>query len=406
MKIKSVKPFLAIFLLFAMPRIGSAASCSILIPYIVNNTTAVSAVGEAVTSSGMSVRSAINSSADDITDGITKAIAAAADMQKTANTVVSAQIADDSNRKAVGRDLANAASAAGPRYQLPPHDCVTLTGASKVVGAREQAEIISNNLGQGLAYRNLNSKSPKEESRAIFEKHISDYCGPGTAGLLDCEPTSLPDADINVDSLLSGAGLPGKQRDYTFNESQIAAGKAYIKNVIDPLPVKNISPAIANQPAGQEYIVKQMARQGALSLGAKPFVDALAWRTPLKNLGLQLKKIWAQQEKIGISVPAGYQDNFKGDDASPFAFLLTEVDRRAGNPQWLIDMGKSSPEARSTEAAYMQALQLQLSMNALLRYEKIEMLLGGIYAQLVKSDPESVQLQQWHEHFTSPETTN
>jgi hypothetical protein len=402
MKIKRVKPFLAILLLFAMPRIGAAASCSILIPYIVENGMTVS---EAVSSSGMSVRSAISSSADKISDDISKVIAAAADMQKTANTAVSAQIADDLNKKAVGRDLANAASTAGSRYQLPPHDCVTLTAASKVVGAREQGEIISNDLGQGLAYRNLNAKSPKEESRAIFEKHISDYCGPGTAGLLDCKSTGLPDADINIDSLLSGAGLPGKQRDYTFNEAQITAAKAYIKNVIDPLPLKNISPEIANQPAGQEYIVKQMARQGALSLASKPLVDALAWRTPLKNLGLQLKQIWAQQEKIGISVPAGYQENFKGNDASPYAFLQTEVDRRAGNPQWLIDMGASSPEARATEAAYMQALQLQLSMNAIMRYEKIEALLGGIYAQLVKSGPESAQLQQWHEHFTSLETT-
>ncbi len=290
------------------------------------------------------------------TESIIKVIVSAADMQKSAFTAVSAQIADDFNRKATGRELATAAAKAGSRYQLPVHACTTLTSASKIVGNREQSQTKSNNLGRGLTYRNLNSKAPKEESRKIYQNHVSEYCGPGTAGMLGCKPTDTPDADIRIDSLLSGAGLPGKQRDYTFSDRQISAGKAYIRNVIEPLPIKNISPAVANTPAGQEYIVKQLARQAELSLAAKPFVDALAWRTPLEGKGPQ----------------------------SSFAFSQTEVDRRAGNVQWLIDIGASTPEARTTEMAYMRALQLQLDMEATAQKEKIELLLGGVYSQFIK----------------------
>ncbi len=339
--------------------------------------TAEASAGKAWHDAGEDISDEVESSADETVevinksaDSIIKVITSSADMQKTAETAVSAQIADDSNRKATGRNLAKAASEAGSRYQLPVHACTTLTSASKIVGNREQGQIISNNLGRGLTYRNLNSKAPKEESRDIFQKHVSEYCGPGTAKSLGCKPTDMPEADIKIDSLLSGAGLPGKQPDYTFSARQISAGKAYIRTVIDPLPIKNISPAIASTPAGQEYIVKQLSRQAKLSLAAKPFVDAVAWRTPLKGAG-----------------------------QSPFEFLQTEVDRRAGNPQWMIDMGASSPEARNTEIAYMQALQLQLDMDAIVRTERIEMLYGAVYAELIKQGSENDQ-------FTTPEIKN
>lgn len=313
-------------------------------------------ISDEVESSADETVDVIYESSDSMTKRIISAITASADIQKTANTAVSAQIADDANRKATGRELAKAAANAGSRYQLPVHACTTLTNSSKIVGNREQGEMKSNDLGRGLAHRNLNSKSPKEEIRNIFQKHVSEYCGPGTAGLLDCKPTDRPGADINVDSLLSGAGLPGKQRDYTFSDRQIEAAKAYIKMVIDPLPPPNISPDVANTPAGQEYVVKQLARQGELSLAAKPVIDALAWRTQLKGAGTQ----------------------------SPLAFLRAEIDRRAGNPQWLIAISKSSPEARATAITYMRALQLQLDMDATLRKEKIEILFGGVYAQFIK----------------------
>jgi len=330
------------------------------------------------------------------TNTLAKAITASSKATRDISTGVAAKVADDSNRKAVGRKLAETTAKAGSRYQLPTHDCFSLTNSSKLIGSREISKIRADTLSRGLTYRNLNAATaPKEESRKIFSKHLTQYCGDQTADLLGCKKTTLPDADITVGSLLMGAGLPGKSRDYTFSDRQVDAGKSYIKNVISALPEQHITPEAAKLPAGQALMVKQMSKQAKLSLAAKPFVDSLAWRSPQPGLGGQIAKIWAAEKQIGISVPPDFKGKFQGTDAaSPYSFLQTEVDRRAGNPQWLIDFGKSSPEARVTEQGYMQALQLQLSMNQIMRMEKIELLLGGIYAQLVESGPEEKALRK------------
>ncbi len=336
---------------------------------------------------------AIYSSSNDIQ----KAIGKAAALQSKINTDVQAKIAQKRQKSEAAKAIGKAKIRSGQRYQLPPSDCTSMDSSSKIVGIRETQKKIANKLSQGLTYRNLNFGSPKRAVWEAYNTHKTDYCGESTSKLMQCKSGTMPDADINIESLLSGAGEPGKATDYSFAYTQQKAAKAFIKNVVNPIPDEKISPELAKEQGGKAFIVKQLAKEAKMSLAAKPFIDALAWRTPIKGLGTQLQRIWNETNKVGISVPAGFLQQFSGKkDASPLAFLQTEVDRRAGNSQWYVDMAKASPEARLTELAYMQALGLQLRMNELMRLEKIELLLGGIYAQKIEDSPENRNLAAWY----------
>jgi hypothetical protein len=273
------------------------------------------------------------------------------------DTLIQAQsdIADAMTKKAVALQEAGVRGAAPSRYQMATNACGSATLASGIQQGQANASGFSSGVQSSLMNYNQNQPSQAKAAGAMYANHVNSYCDSVDVAAGRCTSKSgLPGGDIQVDSLLEGAGTPA----LTFNNDQQQAALEYIRNATNAIPSPKLPPELEKTPEGEAYVTMQLAEQSKLSIGQKAFSDALAIRLP--GSGATSKESWLESIK-------------------------TEVDNRWANPNWHAQMAAASPEAVERERALMDALSLNLQMKRFLQGEKIELLLAGMYTNQVRS---------------------
>lgn len=325
---------------------------------------------------------------------IIQAVGNAADAQKNVVTGAQAQIADDQNTKRLQLSIEEAKTKAQQDYQLPPKACESLNGSAEAVAMRETANIASDAVAKQLQLDHKRSPNPGVAAMETYKAHLQSYCGEADEKAGRCSQSKLPDADVQADSLLKGAGPAGKATDLTFSDAQVAAAYAYIDNVANGLPPANLTKAEEKTEAGKAYLAIRQIHEAKTSLPTMVFSDALASRIPVSDYGKQISQIWSQMESDGVAIPQKFKDQLKknGGQASYAMFLQMEADRRFGNPEWIVELSKSSPAAVEREMALMAAQQIYLQQQQNNRLEKIELLLAGIYSEMLQSPQNQQQL--------------
>ena len=273
------------------------------------------------------------------------------------------------------------------RHQLTVNPCETLAASAYAVSARQASRAKASSLQSEFSAYNQLTRVPGEAAMAALDRHSKSYCGEISQRLGVCTKNSgFPDADIQIGTVLSGAGMPGKGDDLVFTPEQVTAAKAYIATTVNPLPTQQVSKDTLSISGGQAYASMKLTEESRLSVMNAPFSDAVAWRSPVtvngQAFGDIILSIWENMGGLAIISPDVYANLKKNKgQASYLLFQQTEVDRRYANPDWYMKVANiSNSEQLQQEMLFMDALELSLFMEMLKRQEKIELLLATIGA--------------------------
>lgn len=304
--------------------------------------------------------------------GQTQAMGQIADAQHVANTALAKTVEQS---KAVSE------------YELPPDPCLTAGAAEAArlaaVG-RARAESMQN---AQLTDRMLNATTAAKGGTARYDAYeiFKSKYDPRRG-------SDLPNADVLVDSLLSGAGKPGREPNYTFDDRQMGAAQQYIMNAVNITPLPTLTEKQENSDDGHRYISLQRSEQAKYSMAQAAFTEALSWRTPIDGLKEKVGDMWRAMAQV--IAPQGALPSGK---MSAQTFIYNEVDRRYSNPNWYVAVASSSQAAAIKEGLYMQALELELRLLELQKLERLNLLLGQGQMTALAASPARQEAQMLYE---------
>lgn len=260
------------------------------------------------------------------------------------------------------RDMFKNAYELEQKYQAPSISAGLVAEVADVAN-KANADITAqkNKYSSTLLHRKLNSELNFMEKTRAYAQARDLYAPNG----------NMPNADISIDSILTGSGKAGKSENLTFNQQQIDAGARYIMNAVSanippPLPLE-----MQKTEKGQNYEIARREALSKMSLSQKIHTDALAYRTPVNSLGNSGKQI------------------------SHAEFITNQINSRYGNKNWLVGLESGSDIALFKELLYIKALELKMREQELEHLEKISL---GI-AQLLdnSSSPQLENLRSMRE---------
>ena len=229
-----------------------------------------------------SARSAIVSRIDYMEANVTQAVRAIGE-QISANTekqtaaqkeMTQAQITYQGQLEAqrvTARALENASGSG-----TPPNACETIEVGQQIGGTAENARYTGKAVARANTNRSTYTQSAAADASEMYKNHSELYCSDIDAKRGRCtvaaDPT-MQDADIRVDTIL--APISGD----TLSEKEQAAGKRFIRNVVDPFPTEMLPPSMETTAAGRAYINAQRAEAAQLGVAQYSLSQLLADRT-------------------------------------------------------------------------------------------------------------------------------
>ncbi|WP_146014138.1 conjugal transfer protein TraW [Trinickia dabaoshanensis] len=252
----------------------------------------------------------------------------------------------------------------------------------------------------------LNGPTPSVEAsrRASTSIHELLYCDANEAvlGYPECKTaSSMPDGDASADSLYSGAGMPGKDADLTYNPQQLEAARAYERMSIDPEPPQYITRAEEGTEVGKLYIAMQKAYMANMTSAANTLNSVIASRAPFADGAKLISEINASSDSAQRYFNANASPGAKKLGSMSLAELEEfEAGRRWRNPYWQIEMGAvADPTKLAREQLYTTAFMADLSYQNYQRSQHIEVLLAQILAVMERTGERPLldaQLQRVH----------
>lgn len=163
-------------------------------------------------------------------------------------------------------------------YELSPRMCYdTAIGNASGVAAGETREG-ADALNRESAERILHTPNTTAAISRIYRDHMSKYCSAADekAGRCSAVDPAMQNADVRADAFMGKTSLNPREAD---------AAKAFISNVVSPIPTQNIPAGWEKTPQGKAFVAGQMMEQAGASVAANTFNTALAERTPVEGLG-------------------------------------------------------------------------------------------------------------------------
>ncbi|MDR6397997.1 conjugal transfer protein TraW [Herbaspirillum seropedicae] len=296
--------------------------------------------------------------------------------------------------------------------ELPVDPCAT-SGSNYASVAQGAASKVASSYARGSGARSVSSavlnkalndaipsiQATKRQTQAI---HAERYCDAIELrlGYDGCKSSQMPNGDANIESVMAGAGLPGKMPDLTFTKDQEEAARAFVRNATDPSPPEHISKAEAATEQGKLYIGMQKAYQANMSAAERPALDAIAARLPFDgskklieqiNMAEEAKKYWlATASKVALSTGT----------MSLAELQEFEAGRRYRNPYWVVSMAATAdPVKLQREQVMMQAFANDVAYQQLRSTETLNIRMGLVLAALTRTEmrPQvDAQLQRAH----------
>jgi len=229
--------------------------------------------------------------------------------------------------------------------------------------------------------------SPEATRRQTHAIHTSKYCSSLEArlGYPGCNSSSMPDADANIESILTGAGMPGKDSELSFTSDQEEAARAYSRLSIDPHPPQNITKTEAGTEQGKLYVALQKMYQANISGAERVQFDAIASRVPFPGSAKYVSDI-KQSDDAAKYFNATASKQAKSGNMSWAEMAEFEAGRRSRNPYWAATVATATPEQIQREQAMMQALAIDLQYQSLRQLEKLSINIGLLLASETRKE--------------------
>lgn len=166
-------------------------------------------------------------------------------------------------------------AAAAERSVLPASITSTVTNAAML---SEMTSIVRSKTAANDASIMADFYSKKSaDSGVVIERH-KPYCSQADVDRSRCAKAASPtmqNADLTVNTIFN----PGEGQYETMADEERDAGIAFVKNVVNPVPVGRFGAAQAGSPQARAYESALLADQAALSLAAHSFNAIIANRT-------------------------------------------------------------------------------------------------------------------------------
>lgn len=166
-------------------------------------------------------------------------------------------------------------AAAAERSVLPASITSTVTNAAML---SEMTSIVRSKTAANDASIMADFYSKKSaDSGVVIERH-KPYCSQADVDRSRCAKAASPtmqNADLTVNTIFN----PGEGQYETMADEERDAGIAFVKNVVNPVPVGRFGAAQAGSPQARAYEAALLADQAALSLSAHSFNAIIANRT-------------------------------------------------------------------------------------------------------------------------------
>lgn len=295
------------------------------------------------------------------------AVVAAIDASMKAIIQSRGELADATAVVDTTRTMTQEIARAIPEYELPPSSILTANSSEVARMAKAGAERNATVLTAQLVDRMLNTSRQRNLAGSRYDAY-HDY----QRNYDPRKNSSMANADVMAETLLSGAGRPGKNSDHSFSPAQVAAAQRFIINAIGNSQLPTLTATQEGTEEGRRYVALQRADAARYSIAQKAFVDALAWKTPVEGLAERLGQTWRNMR--GAIVPNAAMP----DKLSMEGFMVLEVERRYANPQWHVEVSRAAPAAIAREALFMQALQLRMQWLQIEQNRKVELLLAQL----------------------------
>lgn len=224
--------------------------------------------------------------------------------------------------------------------------------------------------------------SPEVTRRQTQAIHTAKYCSSLEVrlGYPGCSTSSMPDADASAESVLTGAGMPGKDPELSYTTDQEEAARAYTRLSVDPHPPQNISRTEAGTEQGKIYIAMQKMYQAITSAAEKAQFDAIASRMPFSGSSRLVSEI-KKADHAAKYFDQAASKQAKAGNMSWAELMDFEAGRRFRNPYWVIAMGaEASPEKLQREQVFMQAYANELQYRTFRQLEQLNINIGLLLA--------------------------
>lgn len=213
------------------------------------------------------------------------------------------------------------------------------------------------------------------------------------AGTNPSVSTGLPDADIRASTIFDGAQSAAAadqgKISLTFNEKQLAAAAAYVRNLSAPVQLRDLTEIETRTDEGRRYLALRDSYQARLDLAMRPTEEWTSNRTPYAATIPILK---AMQEGGGAA--ARYlakhlpqtAPEWQSKGISLHHLQYIDAARRYDNPEWLKEIGAADEVTLQREQLLISAQMASLMSKNLLATEKANALLGAVYQASLNKD--------------------
>lgn len=211
------------------------------------------------------------------------------------------------------------------------------------------------------------------------------------AGTAPSLSTGLPDADIRASTIFDGAQTVADQGkvSLSFNEKQLAAATAYVRNLSAPVQLRDLAKIEAQTDEGRRYLALRDSYQSRVDLAMRPVEEWVSNRT---KYAATIPILKAMQEGGGAAakylaqhLPQAAPDwQSKGISLHHLQYL--DAARRYDNPEWIKEIGASDEATLQREQLLISAQMASLMSKSLMETQKTNALLGAVYQASLNKD--------------------
>lgn len=211
------------------------------------------------------------------------------------------------------------------------------------------------------------------------------------AGTSPSLSTGLPDADIRASTIFDGAQTAADQSkvSLSFNEKQLAAATAYVRNLSAPVQLRDLAKIEAQTDEGRRYLALRDSYQARVDLAMRPIEEWVSNRT---KYAATIPILKAMQEGGGAAakylsqhLPQAAPD-WQSKGISLHHLQYVDAARRYDNPEWIKEIGAADEVTLQREQLLISAQMASLMSKSLMETQKTNALLGAVYQASLNKD--------------------
>lgn len=218
-----------------------------------------------------------------------------------------------------------------------------------------------------------------------------------------------PNGDVRAETLFDGPqGEANKstKRLTIYGDLDELAVKALMRNLVDPIPLRDLKPAETRSDEGRRFLALKDTYTARINVATQGLRDQVADMMPDSETKSYLEGLVEQGEGLApyrayvtghlsrIKNPDGTVHNWKALGVSPAEFRAIEANRRYRNPRWYTYLGQATEREQFIEMASMSATQIAMQVEMIEELRRMRVAVSMVAAGGVREEMRPVLTRQ------------